>query len=216
MPQSFKSIALVGNAKDLRVAEVHVEPREPFPCARPAGAGRPRRRPCLPAGQRRALPGAVLRDAGRAHHRHRRGRHAAVCGAAAGRPPGAAARHQSRPAWLSDRCEPEFDAGGRRYGTRRTLYRGSALALGGAAGAARQRRRYARSASTMWWSTSGKPAARWISKPRSTGVSSTPMAATASSSPRRPDRPPTPCRAAAPSSSRTSMCGCWRRSARTP
>ncbi len=45
MPQSFKSIALVGNAKDLRVAECMLSLAGHFHAPRPARPGRPRRGP---------------------------------------------------------------------------------------------------------------------------------------------------------------------------
>ena len=61
-----------------------------------------------------------------------------------------------------------------------------------------------------------RPAACWTLKPGSTAATSTPMPATASSSPAPPARPPTRCPAAARSSIRTWRCWSSRRSARTP
>ncbi len=106
MPQSFNSIALVGNAKDLRVAECMLSLAGHFHARGQRALVDPGVGLAFPPDSIVPCPETVLRRARRTDHRDRRGRHAAVRRAPGGRTGCAAARHQSRAAGLPHRCEP--------------------------------------------------------------------------------------------------------------
>ena len=143
MPQSFHSIALVGNAKDLRVAECMLSLAGHFYARGQRALVDPGVGLAFPPDS--VVPCPEQSFATRADLIIAIGGDGTLLYAArlvAGQF-GAAARHQSRPARLPHRRQPPVDAGGRRYGARRPLQRGSPLAPGGAAGAARRAARSA-------------------------------------------------------------------------
>ena len=145
MPQSFKSIALVGNAKDLRVAECMLSLAGHFHSRGQRALVDPGVGLAFPPDSVLPCPEAAF--ATRADLIIAIGGDGTLLYAArlvAGQSVPLLGVNRGRLGFLTD-VSPELHAGGRRHGARRTLHRGSALAARGAARAAAAPRRCARS-----------------------------------------------------------------------